>query len=318
MPSSKLLVTKRVNGYPQQLCELLADVPAGTSELVAGLFVLLRQGGMNIAYSDVDVLCGHATQFLYAAEYPECLELAVVPPVETLFKHCAVEWKESIPSGMDAAFDVILSGVHAEKVTLGRLKRPLLFFGGGGEAWERQVAYAELRPGARDVVENVMECERKEWRYPLDDANTFISILKAPRQVEGLKELCHVVAQRAVRTFRVAELATGVAAGEAAYRWLIDEFSRPKPARNVLATFWREHGLKVQWLSRGSLADFFERNAPRFGGAERKAFDKASFYYRQCFRQWQAAEATGKLETFVSAAADWEKKAVNELLRVVA
>jgi hypothetical protein len=327
MDSPNITLPKRVRGFPQQLGEMLADVPIGAPELVTGLFLLLRQAGMKIAYGDVDVLCGHATQFLYAREQPDCVQLAYVPPVETLFKAARVEWSEVIPSGMEPAFEVIAQAVNAEALVLGRLKRCVLFYGCGGTDWERCVVYSPLGNGQQELIRSILDCEQHEWRFQLDEGNTFISVQAAPRQVDQLKDLCHTIARRAVRAWKNPQLA-GCAAGEAAYRALEADLV----AANVVQmpehwNFWLKRGLKMQWLARESLADFFERNAPRFGGAERNTFSKAGFYYRQCWKEWQNFQEQVQANPtqpqrgttdVVARAREWESKAVNELLRVIA
>lgn len=106
-------------------------------------------------------------------------------------------------------------------------------------------------------------------------------------------------------------------------------------------------GLWRQWTSRASLQRFFERVAPRFGGAERNALAKAAFCYGQCVDAWQTwsrhlgptwdharsgfgetypqefidrwrnSELRRKASRAIEQAHEWEEKAVRELTRVL-
>lgn len=335
MKVSPTFTIQRLHGYPQFLHELCAEIPPAAPDLLTGLFVLLRHEGMNISFADVDVLSGHATQFIYSREQPKCIELAIVPPVETLCKATQTEWHEYIPSGMDAAFDVIVRVNESGRPMLGRLVSPVLFYGYGGQEWERAVTYSALGEPSIEVIDALLECEQKLWRYPLDEGNSFIAVEAAPKQITVTKEHCHDVARRAVRMWKSAELA-GCACGAAAYEAIIADIKDiQNPLCSGVATLWLEAGLEMQWRSRKSLAEFFERYSPRFGGAERKTYGKAGFYFQQCVDEWekfqhlvQSGWSRDTIEKFefddarasslIEQAAQWERKAVNELLRVIA
>lgn len=335
------------HGYPAALNDLRAQATRAEPELVLGLCGLLRAAGMTITLAEADVLSGHAGQLFYDRMHPECAQLAFVPPVETLFRALHVTWKEVTPSGPDIAFVVLQDWLQAGSPAIARLKEPLLVY--GCDRSERDSSIIAARLGARlaDVRLSVRECEQHYWRIPLDEGNLLLRIESAPPRIENLNGLIHTAVRRTVRAWHAAELA-GCAAGSAAYRALAADlandhidFTRTEMQPWLTGALWR------QWTARGSLHEFFLRTAPRFGGSERAALEKAAFCYGQCVDAWRKwADYLGPTWNFaqrgfevelprefldrwrsrphrmhaarwVEEARGWEEKAVRELTKTI-
>jgi hypothetical protein len=339
--------TAYARGYPSALNELrLVPTPA-EPDVVWGLYALLQSAGMSISYSEVDVLSGHATQFLYSREQPECAQLAFVPPVDTLLRALDVTWKEVTPSGPVTAFHVVKQWLEAEYVVLARLKEPLLIFGytqAGPEHFWRAVRIAA---GLQEEQFSIEAIDRGYWRYPLDEGNTLIRIEAAPRRIETLTEHVRVAARRAVRAWHTSDLA-GCWSGDEAYRRVTADLADPTVEFHTEPTLlWTGHALWKQWTSRVNLHLFFDRAAPRFGGQDRKAVEHAAFCYGRCveaWKQWAAIlgparpreregfqeeltteflarwtkmELRMKAAHVVNEARDWEEKAITELTHII-
>ncbi|RPH95885.1 hypothetical protein EHM69_03025 [candidate division KSB1 bacterium] len=276
-----------VHGYPAAL-EELRNFPAGVEpDYILGLYGLLLSAGMHISYCEADVLSGHATQFLYAREHPECAWLAFVPPTDTLFRALDVTWKEVIPSGPSIAYSVLRDWIHEGRLALARFREPLLVFGFKQPNTEPQILTARLQARLAEQTISLADCERTYWRYPLDDGNVLVVMENAPRTMEKLTELVRTAARRAIRNWHTPDLA-GCASGDEAYRRFAGDLA------DLDVDFchqgfapWTGRALWTQWTSRISLQQFFERNAPRFGGAERAALTKAAFHYGQCVDAWR-------------------------------
>jgi hypothetical protein len=334
-------------GFPSGLEELRALPQPSEPDLALGLFGLLRAAGMNITYCATDVLSGHAAQFLYAHDHPDCAQLAFVPPVETLFRALDVTWKEVTPSGPHTAFTVLREWISADRVSLARLKEPILVFGYGADGPEHQIHGARLTARMTEVSISLTECDIKYWRYPLDEGNVLICVDAAPRDVVNLTDLVRIAARRAVRAWHSPELA-GCASGDAAYQRLASDLADlDVDFHDAKSSAWMGVALWRQWTSRFNLAKFFDGVAPRFGGSDRNAVSKASFCYGQCFdawqrwsqylgptwnharfgfngsypddfvARWQNRELRIKASRWVEEARGWEEKAILELTKVI-
>jgi hypothetical protein len=298
----------------------------------------------------VDVVSGHATQFLYAFDHPECFELAFEPPVETLFKALHLTWQEITPSDAHTAYLVVSRWItESEKPVLARLAEPLLIFGTSTQGFEK--CFHIVRSCSNPAPERmrVLDIELSLWRQPLDEGNVLVRIVEKRAEAFSEVHLTRQAVRRAVHQWHAGELA-GCAAGEKAYQ----AFARDLRDRDL--DFCRERGLAwgcsplyQQWTARHSSAHFFERMAPRFGGPTRVALEKAAFYYQQCCEAWQGwdqqlgrpwkwwvcakLEDEPQLQAFykrwqdrkrrepaaacVEAAMHWEQKAIAELTKAV-
>jgi hypothetical protein len=334
-------------GFPPALEELRALPENSEPDLSLGLFGLLRASGMNITACAADVLCGHAGQFLYAHDQPDCAQLSFVPPVETLFRAIDVTWKEVTPSGPHTAFTVLRDWITTGHLCLARFKEPILVFGYVASGPEHHIVGARLT--ARLVEESISlsDCDTKYWRYPLDEGNVLICVEAAPRDIPNLSDLARITARRTVRAWHTPELA-GCFAGDAAYRRLASDLADPDvDFHDAKYSAWMGVALWRQWTSRANLAKFFDGVAPRYGGADRCAFNKASFCFGQCFDAWQKwaqylgptwnharhgfngsypddflrlwanHEIRTKAAHWVEEARGWEEKAVVELTKVI-
>jgi len=276
-----------VQGFPSALEELRSMTGLSEPDFVFGLHSLLYAAGMNITLCDAEVLSGHAAQFIYNREHPECAELSFVPPTETLFRSLDITWKEVTPSGPATAFEVIRRWIEGGRLTLARFKEPILVFGFAQHSGSASLLAA--RPRARLAEENISEaeCEKKYWRYPLDEGNLLMCIEHAPRQIENLTALTAAAAHRAVRLWHISVLAT-CAVGDHAYRQLAADMADPDVDFTDQKTSpWMGQALWRQWTPRASSQRFFKRVAPRFGGSDRAAYDKAAFCYEQCVESWK-------------------------------
>ncbi|MBI5060073.1 hypothetical protein HZB60_09885 [candidate division KSB1 bacterium] len=348
MSTPKVVTQKLAHGFPAKLAEYHALAQPLEADLTPALFTFLRARELVISYSEVDVLSGLASQFLYSREEPECVNLSFVPPVETLFKSLGISWKELTPSGSDAAYAVFRDRVDAGSPILARLREPLIVYGYGQSIIEQFVYAARAAERMQEVAISRSACDRDYWRYPLDEGNTLIVIDEAPRGIPRAIELCHVAALRTVRAWKTPVLA-GCSSGAHAYQALAEDL------RGSMVDFaracsrpWMGRALWRQWTSRDSSRVYFDCMAPRFGGAERAAFNKAAFCYQQCVVSWRKFAAIlgptwnhaavgfngnypaefvsrwrnrtlrERAASCVDEAADWEHRAVNELLRVIA
>lgn len=336
------------SGFPSALEDLRALPSPVESDLVLGLHALLTTAGMSVEYAESDVISGHAAQFLYSREHPECLELSLVPPVDTLFRALEVTWKEVTPSGPGAAYEALRMWLYQGRLALARLKEPLLVFGYRQSGLYQYLQCSRLRSQLDTVSISLPECDAAYWRYPLDEGNLLISVEAAPKRIENLTDLARIAARRALRAWHRSELA-GCWCGDQAYRRfaadLADldvDFAEERCAPWMGPALWR------QWTSRASSATFFQRSAPRFGGIERNAASKAAFCYGQCVEswlrwarclgpapgtrgtpafngtfapeyvaRWRNPEARIKASHWIEEARRWEDKAVGELTRIV-
>jgi hypothetical protein len=334
-------------GFPAALNDLKALPEPIESDLILGLYALLRASGMAITYPEADVISGHAPQFIYSLEHPECVNIAFVPPVETLFRALDVTWKEVTPSGSAAAYAVLQDWISAGKVSLARLKEPLLVYGYRHSGPNHSIVAARLSARLEQQTISLLECDAKYWRYPLDDGNVLIAVDSAPRHAGTPMELIRTAARRALRIWHTPQLA-GCACGDQAYRHFIADlsdndvdFCDEKHSPWMGAALWR------QWTARASSNLFFDRAAPRFGSHERAAVTKAAFCYGQCtdawmhwaehlgptwhrgrhgfvdplppdfIARWRNREARMKAAHWLEEARGWEEKAVAELTRIV-
>jgi hypothetical protein len=276
-----------VQGFPSALEELRALPEIAEPDLILGLQSLLVAAGMNITLCEAEVLSGSAAQFIYDREHPECAELSFVPPTETLFRSLDITWKEVTPSGTSTAFDVVRQWIELGRLTLARFKEPILIYGFAQNGVSSSLLAA--RPKARLAEETISasDCEKKYWRFPLDEGNLLMCIEHAPRQIENLTTLAAAAAHRAVRLWHVSTLAS-CATGDHAYRRLAaDMADSDVDFTDQSVSAWMGQALWRQWTARSSSQRFFKRIAPRFGGADRAAYDKAAFCYEQCVEGWK-------------------------------
>lgn len=347
MPPLSSDITRHVRGFPAALTEL-REIPAGTEpDLVLGLWGLLRAAGMSITYTEAEVLSGHAAQFLYSREQPECAQLAFTPPVDTLFRALDVTWKEVIPSGPSTAFEVLRGWIAEERIALVRLKEPMIVYGHRRVGIEQSLFVARLRSRMSEETMSLDECDGQYWRYPLDDGNVLLAVEHAPRRIENLTELVSTAARRAVRQWHTADLA-GCASGDEAYRRLASDLTDPAvDFADETSCAWMGRPLWIQWTARISSQIFFDRAAPRFGGADRSAVSKAAFCYGECvnawkqfavylgptwnherlgfpdsfsedyLRRWRSQDLRMKAVHWLNEARGWEEKAVAELTKVI-
>lgn len=313
------------------------------------LFLLLRAEGLPFDYAFVDVVSGHATQFLYALNHPECSELAFEPPVETLFKALHLTWQETTPSDARTAFAVVREWLTASgKPVVARLTEPMLIFGATTQEFESYFHIARAHPNPTPERLRVHDVELSYWRQPLDEGNELIRIVeKRPEEFSEL-DLTRTAARRAVHNWRAGELA-GCAAGENAYLTFANDLrDSDVDFTQMRASAWGCSPIYQQWTARYSCCRFFERMAPRFGGKTRGALEKAAFYYRQCCESWHGwdrelgrpwdwrqspkIENETQLQNFykrlrdpnrrasgaahVEDAMRWERKAITELAKV--
>lgn len=336
-----------VPGFPAALSQL-REVPDGIeTDLILGLFGLLRASGMTISYVDAEVLSGHAAQFLYSFEQPECAYLSFSSPVETLFRALDVTWKEVTPSGPSTAFDVLRGWVEHERIALARLKEPMLIYGHRKSGIEQIMLIAKLATRLAEESMSLDDCDQHYWRYPLDDGNVLLFVEQAPRQINNLTELTRIAARRAVRLWHTAELAS-CASGDDAYRMFMADIANPhKDFSDVKSRAWTGRALWIQWTARISSHIFFERAAPRFGGPDRTAYAKAGFCYGQCvaawkqwaaylgptwdharmgfpeslpdefMRRWKSHDLRMKALRWLEEAHAWEEKAITELMKTM-
>ena len=319
-------------GYPAALSDLKSVANEIEPDLVLELFALLSASGMAIDYCEADVVSGHATQFIYSRDHPECVQLAFVPPVETLFRALHVTWKEVTPSGPDAAFAVLHEWISQGRVCLAKMNEPLLVFGYSGEGIGAAIQVARLNSDLGLLPITMAECESQYWRYPLDEGNLLLSIESAPKQAPDMKELVAAVVRRIAWAWYSHDLA-GCAVGETAYEQVASDF------RDATVDFavgqksaWMGEILRRQWTARISLHRFFERTAPRYGGPERQVAAKAAFCYGQCVDSWRKwSKHLGTLQTsawrnpevrekaavHLDDAREWEGKAVEEVTRLI-
>jgi hypothetical protein len=339
--------TRVARGFPAALTEL-RELPEGTEpDLVLGLFGLLRAAGMTLVYPEVEVLSGHAAQFLYSREQPECAQLSFAPPTETLFRALDVTWKEVIPSGPSTAFDVLRGWIAEDRVALARLKEPMLIYGHRQVNFDQTLLVARMQTRLAEETMSLDDCVEQYWRYPLDDGNVLLSVERAPRCIENLTDLVRVAARRAVRLWHTAELA-GCASGDEAYSRLAADLADPAmDFDGGTSGAWMGRPLWIQWTARRSSQVFFERAAPRFGGSERAAVTKAAFCYGECvnawkqwavflgptwnherlgfpeklpeefLRRWRSSELRLKAVRRLEEARSWEEKAIAELVKVI-
>jgi hypothetical protein len=334
-------------GYPAALDDLRTIPEPVEANLIFGLYALLRAAGMQITYAEVDVISGHASHMIYHRDHPECADLSYVPPVETLFRGLDVTWREVTPSGPSAAFVVLHDWISSGRVVLARMREPLLVYGFHQNGPNPRISVKRFHEHGADAVISLTDCDAKYWRYPLDEGNLLLCVDSAARHSERLTELVRVAARRALRIWHTPQLA-GCSCGDQAYRHfardLTDmdaDFCDEKHRAWMGAALWR------QWTARISSHLFFDRTAPRFGGVERAAVNKAAFCYGQCLEAWKHwAEylgptwnraATGFTAPYppeflamwqnpqrrmhaahwVEEARGWEEKAVTELTRIV-
>lgn len=335
------------HGFPSALEELRALPDFAEPDLILALHALLRAAGMSVLYCEADVLSGNAAQFIYSREHPECAQLSFVAPTETLFRALDITWKEVTPSGSSVAFAVTRDWIKLGRPTLARLKEPLLVY--GFEESNAQCCLLAARPRARLAEEIISQtdCERKYWRYPLDEGNVLICIEAAPRQIENLTELARRAARRAVRLWHMPDLA-GCATGDHAYLRLVSDLADTDvDFTDDRTSPWMGAALWKQWSARASSQQFFKRVAPRFAGRDRAAVDKAAFCYEQCVESWKRwAQCLGptwnlarygfeqlypddfiarwrnhelrvKGSHWVEEARGWEAKAIAELTRII-
>ncbi len=343
LPSPRLLA----DGFPSALDELRHLPEYVEPGLVLGLLALLQAAGMSIRYSEADVISGHAGQFLYCREHPECAQLAFVPPMDTLFRALDVTWKEVTPSGPTTAFAVLREWLQGGNLVLARLREPLLVYGYVIRDSAPALLATRLQRGLPEICVSLAECDTKFWRYPLDEGNLLVRVERVPKRIETLTDLARTTARRAVRAWHTPQLA-GCASGDRGYRNFAAEL------RNMDLDFaaepcaqWMGPALWTQWTSRFSLSEFYDRVAPRFAGPDRAAFTKASFCYAQCaaawkrftqylgptwnydrdgfsaaypdefIARWRDRELRIKASHWAEEARGWEEKAVTELTKVI-
>ncbi len=311
-------------GFPAAISILREDEAPPYPELAFGLCALLRSASFPITYCEADVISGQATQFIYARPELSDSEISFVPPVDTLFRALGVVWKEVTPSDPSAAFSVMKQWIGEGAIILARFNSVLLIYGYDIGKLEDTIVLFGAHPTAKETRVNSSTLAQDHWRYPFDEANLLLRIEHISSATPDLNRLCHLISHRAVKAWRTAELAS-CASGAMAYDAVIAELSAspetvsPKLHRSIVL-----QELRRQLFRKLSLTRYFERMAPRFGGAERNAYSRAAFCYAQCHREWASAmqfldstnherAAADKL----AAARDWEHKAVSELLRVI-
>ena len=334
-------------GFPSAL-EELRELPAFVEPgLILGLHALLRAAGMSILYSEADVLSGNAAQFIYSREHPECAQLSFVPPAETLFRAMDITWKEVTPSGSSAAFAVAREWITLGRPVLARFKEPILIYGFAESDATCCLLAACPRTRLSEELISQSDCDKKYWRYPLDEGNVLICVERAPHQIENLTELASVAARRAVRVWHMTNLA-GCAAGDHAYQRLaVDIADSDVDFTDEKSSPWMGAALWKQWSARASSHQFFNRVAPRFGGRDRTAVEKAAFSYEQCVEswkrwalclgptwnlarhgftepypddfiaRWQNREQRAKASHWIEEARSWEGKAIAELTKII-
>jgi hypothetical protein len=336
-------------GYP----ELLAQDKWISDPIEPGLslpvLLLLRSEGFALDYPFVDVVSGHATQFLYSLDHPECVELAFEPPVETLFKALNLTWQEMTPSDAHTAYLVLAQWIsESGRPVLARFCEPMLIFGVSTQGLEQQVHLVRSMPELKPERVRILDIELSYWRQPLDEGNVLVRIIEKRANGFSELELTKRAARNAVRHWHAGELA-GCAAGEKAYFAFMNDLRDTDVdfcGRRALA--WACSPIYQQWTARYSSFRFFERMAPRFGGQARGALEKAAFYYQQCCEAWHKwdlqlgrpwkwwihpkLEDEPQLQTFYSRWQDrkrreaaaacvedamhWERKAISELTKV--
>jgi len=313
------------------------------------LLLLLRSEGLALDYAFVDVVSGHATQFLYSLDHPECVELAFEPPVETLFKALNLTWQEITPSDAHTAFLVLSHWIgESGKPVLARLTEPMLIFGIGTQGLERYVHLVRSQCELKPERVRVLDMELSLWRQPLDEGNVLVRIIEKRPNGFSEVELTKRAARRAVRHWHAGVLA-GCAAGEKAYLAFANDLrDSDVDFCGERALAWGCSPIYQQWTARYSGFRFFERMAPRFGGKTRNALEKAAFYYHQCCQAWHGwdvqlgrpwkwwvcpkLEDEPQLQTFyhrwqdfkrretaaacVEEAMRWEQKAISELAKL--
>jgi len=253
------------------------------------LLLLLQSEGLSLDYAFVDVVSGHATQFLYAFDHPECFELAFEPPVETLFKALHLTWQEITPSDAYTAYLVVSRWIsESAKPVLARFAEPLLVFGTSMQGLERYFHIMRSRPNPTPERVRVLDIELSYWRQPFDEGNVLVRVIEKRAEMFSEVDLTRQAARRAVRQWHAGKLA-GCAVGEKAYRSFARDLQDPDmDFCNERALAWGCSPLYQQWTARYSSYRFFERMAPRFGGKTRGALEKAAFYYHQCCEAWHA------------------------------
>ena len=115
-----------INGFPAAFEELRQLPIPIEPDLVLGMYVFLQGSGLRLDYSDVDVLSGQASKFLYRFEHPECAELSFVPPVDTLFRTLRICWHEVTPSDPETAWGVTKKWILSGHLVLARFAEPLV------------------------------------------------------------------------------------------------------------------------------------------------------------------------------------------------
>lgn len=343
LPSPRLLA----DGFPSALDELRHLPELVEPGLVLGLLALLQAAGISIRYSKADVISGHAGQFLYQREHPECAQLAFVPPMDTLFRALDVTWKEVTPSGPATAFTVLREWLTSGNLVLARLREPLLIYGYVTRDDEPALLAARLMRGLPELMITLYDCDRNYWRYPLDEGNLLVRVEHVPKRIETLTELARTAARRAVRAWHTVQLA-GCATGDQGYsRFVADLRDADMDFAGERCAPWMGPALWTQWTSRFSLAEFYDRVAPRFAGADRAAITKASFCYAQSaeawkhfaqylgptwnhersgfaaaypgdfIARWRNSELRIKASHWAEEARGWEGKAIAELTKVI-
>lgn len=315
------------------------------------LLLLLRSERLRLDYAFVDVVSGHATQFLYAINHPECSELAFEPPVETLFKALHLTWQETTPSDAHTAF-LVLSRWLGEtgKPALARFTEPMLIFGVSSQGLEDYFHIVRSQPNPKPERLRVLDMDLSYWRQPIDEGNELVRIVERRQEEFSESDLTLRAARRAVHQWHAGELA-GCAVGERAYLAFVRDLRDLEVNFGELrASAWGCSPIYQQWTARYSAYRFFERMAPRFGGKTRGALEKAAFYYRQCceawcgwdrelgrpwqwwqspkietetqlqsfYRRWRDPKRRAAGAAWAEEAMSWERKAVNELAKIMA
>jgi len=274
-------------GWPAALDELRVEISEIEPDITAGLYAMLMTAGVSLSYWDADVVSGRACQFLYSLEHPECAQLGFSPPTDTLFRAYGVTWKEVSPSDANAAFGMLREWISQGRLSLARLKEPLLAFGYSRKRDGDSLVTARL--AARLAMDSISQegCEKNFWRYPVDEGNVLVAIESVSQVPPDPRELALQAARRTARAWFARELA-GCAAGDAAYRQFATDLADQRvDFTEEVARGWMGQAIWQQWTSRRSLHHFFERAAPRFGGIERQHFSRAAFHYGQCAEAWQ-------------------------------
>ncbi|MFZ5432291.1 MAG: hypothetical protein ACOZB3_00810 [Calditrichota bacterium] len=283
-PQNKLTFA---TGYPAALNDLQTVTKQIEPDLIFGLYALLTAAGVSIDYCEADVISGHAAQFLYSREHPECTQLAFSPPTDTLFRALSVAWKEITPSGVDAAFAVWRDHISSGEICLARLNEPLLVYGFSENRVGANIAVARIWRRLTPEIITLSECESRFWRYPVDEGNLLLFIEEIPPRIPEIKDVIVPITRRTARAWFSTDLA-GCATGEAAYLKFAADLKDPLVDFSAGPTSqWMGTALWRQWTARRSLYRFYERVAPRFGGAERQIITKAAFDYGQCVESWQ-------------------------------